>query len=61
MKYKGLCQPPYVITIACKAMINPLNDIEGTTSAAASPRVGTRRQMATRVKNATHFNEVVNS
>src|SRR4029453_10870192 len=47
MKYNGLCQPPYVMTIACKAMINPLNDIEGTTPDAEYARVGTRRHMAT--------------
>ena len=61
MKYKGLCQPPYVMTIACKAITNPLNVIDEGMRADRCPSVGTRRQAATRTKNATHFSEVVTS
>src|SRR5262249_44086600 len=61
MKYNGLCQPPYVMTIACKAITNPLNVIDGGMGANGCPLVGTRRHAATRPKNATHFSAVVTS
>ena len=59
MKYKGLCQPPYVMTIACKAITNPLKVNDDGMRADGDYPVGTRRQAATRTKNATHFSEVV--
>jgi hypothetical protein len=49
------------MTIACNAMINPLNVIDDAMGGDACPCAGTRRHAKTRAKNATHFSEVVTS
>lgn len=51
MKYNGLWQPPYAMTIACKATVSPLNVTGDVMWLDAYSPVGTSRHAETRAKN----------